>query len=277
MSPWKPLFLFLIVACGLAWLIWLPLLLGPAGLHLTHYDAFLPLFVSLGTTGPFFASFLAVRYETGRWGMPSKLLPPKQLRSWLNLLVGPVLTIVAFVVLPYLICVAPGHKLLSLAFLTPLLNIWPNVLGGPLEEEFGWRGYLLPRLATLLGKSWATLLVGVIWAGWHLPLILCHVYQGVSFWFYLPLVMALSVFASVAYFATGRSILGAILLHYAFNTCSAMQAQAFQGQPVYPNRDWSQVDLGCMVAVALVTLAVTRGTMGERWTRSTRQPDSASV
>ena len=34
-------------------------------LNITHYNAFLPLFVSLGTLGPFLASFIAVRYETG--------------------------------------------------------------------------------------------------------------------------------------------------------------------------------------------------------------------
>lgn len=267
MKAWRPIALFIAVACALAWAIWLPLLLGPAGLRLTHYNAFLPLFVSLGTTGPFFASFIAVRYETGTWRIPSNLLPGSRPGYWLNLLTAPALVILAFVIIPYIICAEPGHKLISIAFLTPLLRIWPNVLGGPLEEEFGWRGYLLPRLSTLIGKVWATVLVGVIWASWHLPLILCHVYAGVSFWFYLPLVIATAVFASVAYFATGRSILGAILLHYAFNTCSFMQNKAFQGQPYYPNRDWREVDLISMITVALVTIAITKGTMGERRTR----------
>jgi len=39
-------------------------------------------------------------------------------------------------------------------------------------EEFGWRGFLLPRLADAFGPVWATLIVGVIWATWHAPLIL---------------------------------------------------------------------------------------------------------
>ncbi len=39
-------------------------------------------------------------------------------------------------------------------------------------EEFGWRGYLLPRLAARFGNARAALIVGVIWGLWHAPLVL---------------------------------------------------------------------------------------------------------
>jgi membrane protease YdiL (CAAX protease family) len=52
-------------------------------------------------------------------------------------------------------------------------------------EEFGWRGYLLPRLMPV-GQNWAILLSGVIWACWHLPLNLLYGVngglQGFPFW-----------------------------------------------------------------------------------------------
>jgi membrane protease YdiL (CAAX protease family) len=38
-------------------------------------------------------------------------------------------------------------------------------------EEFGWRGYLLPKLMPL-GKPTAYVLLGIIWGLWHMPLIL---------------------------------------------------------------------------------------------------------
>jgi membrane protease YdiL (CAAX protease family) len=44
-------------------------------------------------------------------------------------------------------------------------------------EEFGWRGYLLPRLMPL-GQNWAILLSGAIWAVWHLPLNLLYGANG---------------------------------------------------------------------------------------------------
>jgi len=39
---------------------------------------------------------------------------------------------------------------------------------GPLEE-FGWRGFALPVLQRKLSPFWAGLILGVIWAVWHLP------------------------------------------------------------------------------------------------------------
>jgi uncharacterized protein len=43
-------------------------------------------------------------------------------------------------------------------------------------EEFGWRGYLLPRLAPL-GGTWAVVLTGIIWGLWHAPLIVLSGYN----------------------------------------------------------------------------------------------------
>ncbi len=43
-------------------------------------------------------------------------------------------------------------------------------------EEFGWRGYLLPRLAPLGGVP-AALIVGVVWGLWHAPLIVLDGYN----------------------------------------------------------------------------------------------------
>jgi membrane protease YdiL (CAAX protease family) len=45
-----------------------------------------------------------------------------------------------------------------------------SVLVGPLGEELGWRGFLLPRLAERMDLLSASLLVGVVWTFWHAPL-----------------------------------------------------------------------------------------------------------
>lgn len=41
--------------------------------------------------------------------------------------------------------------------------------GGPLGEELGWRGLALPVLRDQLGLLTAALVIGIIWAVWHLP------------------------------------------------------------------------------------------------------------
>lgn len=56
--------------------------------------------------------------------------------------------------------------LIASLFVSPIVNFIPSF-----GEEFGWRGYLLPKLLPL-GESKALLLSGFIWSVWHLPFIL---------------------------------------------------------------------------------------------------------
>jgi membrane protease YdiL (CAAX protease family) len=86
-------------------------------------------------------------------------------------------------------------------------------------EEVGWRGYALPRMASRMGLGPASLVLGVIWASWHLPLFF---YPGAdtagqSFPVYLLQVTALSVAMAWLYWRTDGSLLLVMLLHAAVN------------------------------------------------------------
>lgn len=90
---------------------------------------------------------------------------------------------------------------------------------GQAGEEIGWRGYALPRLAARLGLARASVLLGVIWACWHLPLFFVPGISqtGQSFPVYLLMVPALSVAIAWLYGHTNGSLLLAMLMHSAIN------------------------------------------------------------
>ena len=95
---------------------------------------------------------------------------------------------------------------------------------GPIPEEFGWRGYALPRLMEKFGFIKAALLLGVIWASWHLPGFFM---EGVSqssmpIIPYFITVVALSVIIAWIYYGTGRNLLAALLTHTMFNLSIAL-------------------------------------------------------
>ncbi len=62
--------------------------------------------------------------------------------------------------------VADGGGLLGFLGLT--------LMAGPLAEEFGWRGYLQPRVRNRHGVATTTAIIGSVWAIWHLPLFFLH-------------------------------------------------------------------------------------------------------
>lgn len=64
-----------------------------------------------------------------------------------------------------------GPSLLILVFFILTLSIAPIVNFIPaFGEEFGWRGYLLPKLLPI-GRKKALVISGIIWGLWHLPFI----------------------------------------------------------------------------------------------------------
>ncbi|HUR19655.1 MAG TPA: CPBP family intramembrane glutamic endopeptidase, partial [Vicinamibacterales bacterium] len=98
-------------------------------------------------------------------------------------------------------------------------TIASTMMGGQAGEELGWRGYALPRLASRFGLGPASILLGVIWALWHLPLFFAPVGDtfSQSFPLYLLQVIAISVAMAFLYSHTRGSLLPVMLLHAAVN------------------------------------------------------------
>jgi membrane protease YdiL (CAAX protease family) len=98
-------------------------------------------------------------------------------------------------------------------------TIGSTLMGGQVGEELGWRGFALPRLADRFGLGPASILLGAVWAVWHLPLFFAPVGDTFrqSFPLYLLQVVALSVTLAWLYSRTRGSLLPIMLLHSAVN------------------------------------------------------------
>ena len=119
-----------------------------------------------------------------------------------------------------------GETPLVLMAAAILISTWTQA-----GEETGWRGYALPRMAARLGLGPASLLLGVLWAAWHLPLFFLPGTDtaGQSFPLYLLQVTAVSVAMSWLYWRTGGSLLLVMVLHAAVNNTKDIVPSAVPG------------------------------------------------
>ena len=90
-----------------------------------------------------------------------------------------------------------------------------------LGEEIGWRGYLTPLLVERFGFLPASLMVGVVWASWHIPILIFADYRSASpLWIAVPcftiLLLSLSVVLTWLRMSS-KSLWPAALLHASHN------------------------------------------------------------
>jgi membrane protease YdiL (CAAX protease family) len=87
-----------------------------------------------------------------------------------------------------------------------------------LGEEFGWRGYLLPKLQEKYSALVASLILGLVWGVWHFPasLIGTGVPQNMPFLVFMAWVLVATILMTWVYNNTG-SVLLAIIMHSAAN------------------------------------------------------------
>ncbi|MDB6031100.1 MAG: Abortive infection protein [Verrucomicrobiales bacterium] len=139
----------------------------------------------------------------------------------------------------------PSLSLLPLTFLIMVLR------GGPLNEEFGWRGFLLPKLLERFSPFEASLIVAPIWTVWHLPLWFLpgvpHKYW--PFGLFALLIVPITFLFTWLYCRSKGSVLIAILFHASFNT-------AIHYLPLLPPRHSSLVPFKMWVGLAWVLTAL---------------------
>lgn len=145
------------------------------------------------------------------------------------------------------------------------------IVDGPLGEEIGWRGFLLPKLLAHRGPIVASLIVGVVWYLWHLPLYLATGRFEMTATFllgYLVQNVAWSFLHTWFFLRSGGSTFLAVFLHTAGNYSVYLLVTLFPALGQAPATETIYV---AVIAVAAVCAAVAmqRGTAGAVGDRAT--------
>jgi membrane protease YdiL (CAAX protease family) len=114
---------------------------------------------------------------------------------------------------------APGNLGLSVGFWAGLIIL--NLLQGATGEEAGWRGFALPRLQETQGPVKASLILGLLWNFWHLPLWLMSGYSGLDLLIYI-LTFSVSIISLTFLITwisgkTPNSLIPIVIAHFSFN------------------------------------------------------------
>src|SRR5919199_6986689 len=175
-----PLVFFFLIAYAGSWLLEVPIALSETGIGLLPFTIPTPLLalaiVAATFLGPTLSAFIMTGITEGGIGIRRLLrryvLWRVAFRWYLFVLLGiPAIELLGAIVVPG--ALASFQPLtLSLVLTYPVAFVSTFFLGGPLGEEPGWRGFALPRLQPLHGPLVGSLILGILWGLWHLPLFL---------------------------------------------------------------------------------------------------------
>jgi len=109
-------------------------------------------------------------------------------------------------------------------FLSTFLVSLMFLIIGVIAEEFGWRGYVLVPLQNKYNAFISSIIIGLFWGIWHLPLFFIkETYQqslglfSIEFWMFFIMIFPHSIIYTLLFNNTNRSILSAILFHFCVN------------------------------------------------------------
>lgn len=261
--------LFFAFAYGIAWLFFVPLALSRAGLGWLPFALSLPIMTVLGTFGPSLGALLVLRITEGKW--PKVQFPSQPKLVFASLIAAPILVAGTFAAIPAIVLTTgPLSKLNWSVFLSGSVFALSTLIGGPLGEEPGWRGFALPRLQILLSPAKASILLGVLWGLWHLPLFLCKAWTSSRLPTFLLIMTGFSFSMTFLFNLSNGSVITAIAGHALFNT-AARWLNGLLGSAPTRDKPSPELILGLSGwAVACLLLAATRGRLAYSDTELTR-------
>jgi membrane protease YdiL (CAAX protease family) len=226
-SPW----IFVALTFAFTWLLLSPGVLASAGLLRLPVPtvALNYALLTVAQFGPSLMAFVLTWRSDGRHGAWALLRRAWNVRIPIRWLAVTVLGPLALGAAATALHLIGGGHLPAVSLLFQPAAILPTIVViflflGPVPEEFGWRGYLLDRLQARWGALAASLILGALWAVWHLPgWYLEGSFQYLlPFWAFVLWDIALAVLITWLYNSTGRNLLVALLAHTAVNLANAL-------------------------------------------------------
>lgn len=214
--------LYFLIAFIFSWIFWIPqalvsngLLSLPSILADFLFSPFNP-----AAFGPLVSAFSLTYLNEGKEGMKNLLkrgINYKFNKKWYIpiFFLFPIITGSAL-----LLAILSGENLpelyvLSNPFLILVGFIYIFFLGGPFQEEWGWRGYALDRLQSRWSALVSSLVLGIIWGAWHLPLFFIPgtIQSQTPIWGFMILILCGTILFTWIYNNTDGSILAVMLFH----------------------------------------------------------------
>ncbi|MEM9529791.1 MAG: CPBP family intramembrane glutamic endopeptidase [Pseudomonadota bacterium] len=240
MKTWirqHPILAFLILNYAISWSF-----LYPSYQLILRHEAITPLSLIglIGAYGPTIAA-IAVQWTIDKSALKALLKKLLLVRcgwqAYLLVLLGPLLFYAAAQAMAVLSSggALTVHLMVGLAALpTALLLALPF---GPMGEELGWRGFMLPRLLERFSPVQSSILVGLAWGIWHLA---SFTFPGAAIPAFLPVnaatiglyclnTVALSLFFTYVHLKGRGSVFLAILLHTFFNAAASVIDKVLPG------------------------------------------------
>jgi uncharacterized protein len=251
--------------------------IGLIGLIVPH---FFPSMGAFSHTSPFFwlagysislSGIALTAYYDGKPGLGrlfGRLLPWRAGPQWYVMIFGwyGLITIAAIYVARWY-----GAAPASLPGLRAVLIGVPLTLVfdvGPAGEEFGWRGFALPRILEARSPMWASLILGAIHAVWHVPLFFISTtsQSHLSFPLFFLGVISIAIIDTWLYLRTDANLLLAILVHLMSNYCSGIT-----GARAYPYYQAGEI----LAAILIVAFGGVRENKRSS-SKASLEPDSQS-
>ncbi|MBK0418954.1 CPBP family intramembrane metalloprotease [Leucobacter sp. CSA1] len=266
-----PLTAFFVLAYLGSWVTWSPWWLSRSGLGLLPFE--LPFAAVAGINqlglfaGPFAAALVMTGLTEGREGVRRfwrRIVQWRAHPGWyaLALICIPFAAGIGYLVVPGVDGAFGGADASVLGLLAGTYLVY--LLGGPFQEEPGWRGFALPRLQHRLHPMAAALVLGVLHCGWHAPLFLTDEWDTArqdagQYLAYLLLIVSMSVVMSWLANGSRGSTLLAILGHNGINW-ALFGAETVTGAEAAST--WPAA--AGVAGLAIVAVVATRGRLGHR-------------